>query len=151
MPEPIKRRNLALWIGFVLLLLAALSISLFFVDTALKPILPWLSPLLCVAALIVLLVGARRAQTQPAVYSGKAAGWTLASFAFVMMLFGFFFLYISRHIPSAHAAPHPGQKAPEFALSDSNGQTVSLAQLLSGANQPAHPKAVLLVFYRGYW
>lgn len=151
MPESIKRRNLALWIGLALLLLAVFSISLFFVDTQFKPTLTWLSPLLCVAALLVLLIGTRRAQTQPAVFSGKGPGWTLASFAFVVMLFGFFFLYISRHIPSAHEAPQPGQKAPEFALSDTNGQTVSLAQLLSGANQAARPKAVLLVFYRGYW
>ncbi len=151
MPESIKRRNLALWIGLALLLLAVFSITLFFVDTRMKAVLPWLSPLLCVAAFAVLLIGLHRARTRPEVFSGKGAAWTLASFAFVVMLFGFFFLYISRHIPSAHEAPHPGQKAPDFALRDTNGQTVSLAQLLSGANQPARPKAVLLVFYRGYW
>ena len=44
-----------------------------------------------------------------------------------------------------------GQKAPDFTLTDSNDKPVTLAQLLTEPinNQP--PKAVLLIFYRGYW
>ncbi len=49
-------------------------------------------------------------------------------------------------------SPRVGQKAPTFTLVDSDGETVSLAQLLSGTGQRSDPpKAVLLIFYRGYW
>ncbi|HEY3770729.1 MAG TPA: hypothetical protein VGN44_18790, partial [Candidatus Angelobacter sp.] len=74
----------------------------------------------------------------------------------------------SRKLPAADAAPQVGQKAPDFALADTNGNKVSLGQLLgSGGGAPpvnamsavaanagasataAAPKAVLLIFYRG--
>jgi len=49
--------------------------------------------------------------------------------------------------------PIVGQKAPDFTLQDTSGHPVTLAQLLSspvpGSAEP--PKAVLLIFYRGYW
>jgi len=54
-----------------------------------------------------------------------------------------------------------GQKVPDFTLADTNGNNVSLDLLLDKPNVPvveppdvgpATPtKAVLLVFYRGYW
>jgi hypothetical protein len=82
---------------------------------------------------------------------------------FAMVVFG---QYHARDLPASSGAPQVGQKAPDFTLSDSNGNTVSLGQLLgsgaaatgtpgeaSGATtvgSPA-PKAVLLIFYRGYW
>ena len=47
--------------------------------------------------------------------------------------------------------PQVGQKTPDFTLANTNGQQISLAQLLSTPVGNAHPKAVLLVFYRGYW
>jgi peroxiredoxin len=38
-----------------------------------------------------------------------------------------------------------GQRAPDFALADANGKTVALSDMLKGN------RAVLLIFYRGYW
>ncbi|HYX54514.1 MAG TPA: hypothetical protein VE783_13740 [Candidatus Limnocylindrales bacterium] len=149
MTETIQRNNTALWLGFFALLLAVGSIGLFFVSTPFQPALPWLSPLLALAAVIVTVVGLRRAQSEPGIYSGKAAGWTLTTITSLVLLLGIFFFYSARHIPAANSAPQVGQKAPEFTLPDTNGQSVSLGQLLA-ANQPP-PKAVLVVFYRGYW
>jgi hypothetical protein len=78
----------------------------------------------------------------------------------------------SRNLPSSAEAPQVGQKVPDFTLADISGNKVSLGQLLLGkadsstsasANSTtgqaipvgmsaATPtKAVLLVFYRGYW
>ena len=69
----------------------------------------------------------------------------------------------------ATGAPQVGQKVPDFTLADTNGNKVSLGQLLGKGDSPASPsnvtgqaspvgtstgtppKAVLLVFYRGYW
>ena len=51
-----------------------------------------------------------------------------------------------------------GQRVPDFTLSDTSGQPVSLDQLLAPAgsastsqSQAQAPNAVLLIFYRGYW
>jgi peroxiredoxin len=54
-------------------------------------------------------------------------------------------------MPAARGAPRVGQKAPEFALSDTNGKTVTLAELLSTPIKGKPAKGVLLIFYRGYW
>ncbi|HET9363530.1 MAG TPA: hypothetical protein VFP71_00945, partial [Candidatus Angelobacter sp.] len=79
---------------------------------------------------------------------------------------GIFIWVHARELPASSGAPHVGQKAPDFTLSDSNGNKVSLAQLLApvqstdqagNAGAPNSPaanssqKAVLLIFYRGYW
>ena len=47
-----------------------------------------------------------------------------------------------------------GQRAPDFTLADSTGRSVSLDDLLAaepGNLASSGPKAVLLIFYRGYW
>ncbi|HZE25074.1 MAG TPA: hypothetical protein VE054_13850 [Blattabacteriaceae bacterium] len=74
-------------------------------------------------------------------------------------------------MPSSAAAPQVGQKVPDFTLADTSGNKVSLDQLLGkadasvsasantatgqaipvGLSTATPTKAVLLVFYRGYW
>jgi hypothetical protein len=85
------------------------------------------------------------------VYRGKIAGWIFTVLSVLLLGFTVFVFFASRALPASAASPQIGQKAPEFTLADTNGQTVSLAQLLAGPNPAARPKAVLLVFYRGYW
>jgi peroxiredoxin len=51
----------------------------------------------------------------------------------------------SKDLPSANAGLHAGQRAPDFTLSDANGKPVNLSELLK------NNRAVLLIFYRGYW
>lgn len=147
--------NRSLWAGVGLLLLFLLSSFLLFTAVPGKEALTWLNLVLGVLTVAFFVLGLRRAIGQPQRYRGKIAGWTLtvlSSFLLLLVIFGF---YASRHIPSANAAPKVGQKAPDFELKDTSGQTVSLAQLLAGssnsADVAAKPKAVLLVFYRGYW
>jgi hypothetical protein len=133
--------------------------------------LAWLGPLLAAAALVYLAVGLKRAYTQPQVYRGKVLGTILGVLALLvcgLTVFGFF---QARALPDSAGAPQVGQKAPEFTLADTRGNMVSLAQLLStslpetehgvassanagpktAAGAAPAPKAVLLVFYRGYW
>ena len=45
----------------------------------------------------------------------------------------------------------PGDKAPDFTLTDAGNKSVSLAELLAAPLHGATPRGVLLVFYRGYW
>jgi hypothetical protein len=53
-------------------------------------------------------------------------------------------------LPASSAAPQVGQKAADFTLTDSNDEPVTLAQLLTEPVNNKPPKAVLLIFYRGY-
>ena len=54
-------------------------------------------------------------------------------------------------LPASTGAPQVGLKAPDFTLTDSNDQPVTLAQLLTEQVNNKPPAAVLLIFYRGYW
>ncbi|MBM3776072.1 MAG: redoxin domain-containing protein [Acidobacteria bacterium] len=60
-----------------------------------------------------------------------------------MFCFGVF--YHARDIPSGGAALRVGQQAPDFTLAGVDGNPVTLSQLRQGQ------RAVLLIFYRGYW
>lgn len=53
-------------------------------------------------------------------------------------------------IAESPKAPKVGERAPEFTLPDTEGQPVSLADLLKPAAE-GERSWVLLVFYRGYW
>jgi hypothetical protein len=57
----------------------------------------------------------------------------------------------TRDVPRSAGAPQLGQRVPEFSLPDSSAQPTSLAQLFAASADGSQPKAVLLVFYRGYW
>jgi peroxiredoxin len=68
---------------------------------------------------------------------------------FVLMVF-----IAPRQLPASRHAPQVGQRAPDFALPDVDGQRVSLSQLLSaspagmpGTGRQRAPKGVLLIFY----
>jgi peroxiredoxin len=61
---------------------------------------------------------------------------------------------VARQLPSSTAAPHIGQKAPDFTLPDQNGKPVALADLLASPPEGATSGAAngaLLIFYRGHW
>lgn len=65
-----------------------------------------------------------------------------------VVLFAFFVLgvtYFSKQIPAAGTALAVGQKAPGFVLLNTAGKQVSFADLLK------NNRAVVLIFYRGYW
>ena len=148
-----RERNSPLWAGVLLLVLAfALGFVPFFAQVPGQGALPWLNLLLSVLAVVLIAAGLRRVISQPERYRGKAAAWLLTVLSSLLLLFAIFGFYVARKLPSPGGAPQVGQKAPGFELKDSNGQTVSLQQLLA---QPAahadHSRAVLLVFYRGYW
>jgi hypothetical protein len=60
------------------------------------------------------------------------------------------------HLPDSGNTPKIGQPAPTFTLPDVQGKAVSFSDLIAtpvtGLTEvTATPKAVLVVFYRGYW
>jgi hypothetical protein len=152
-----RRRDWALWAGFLLSAAAFVSYFLFFHEFPLTRDFPWVNLLLFAGAAVLFVVGLRRAFSPASSYHGKISGPILAAFSTLILgFFCFAVLVESAQFPSSDRAPHVGQKAPQFSLPDTNGQMVSLSQLLSTPIDVASargnpPKGVLLVFYRGYW
>jgi hypothetical protein len=139
-----------LWLGLALLLLAILSNLLYFFKVPAPP-LPWANLTLPLVALLFLLIGLVRAFTQSQIYRGKIWGSIVTVLAVLLVAASTLFFVGARKLPRSGGAPQIGQRVPDFTLSDSTGQPTSLAQLFSAAAGAPPPKAVLLVFYRGYW
>jgi len=145
--------NPAMWLGALFLFATILSNGLFFAKVPGQQALPWLNLLLGALAVAFCVTALRRSQSQPELRRGKAAGWTLSILSLLLLAFSMLGFFAARKLPSSNGAPQVGQKAPDFTLRDTKGVPVTLAQLLSspipGSSEP--PKAVLLIFYRGYW
>jgi hypothetical protein len=147
--------NVSLWAGFILVLAGFLSyIPLFALFPATRDF-PWANLLIFAAGGGFLWIGLKKAFRQPTLYRGKIAGPILAGLSsLVVLLFCYGFFYEMRRLPSASSSPQPGAKAPDFALQDQHGKTVTLEGLLA-TSPPGHPgtkaRGVLLIFYRGHW
>ncbi|HET6843330.1 MAG TPA: hypothetical protein VFK06_16880 [Candidatus Angelobacter sp.] len=148
-----RRRNTLRLAGLLVLLAGLLSNFLFFVSIPGQRFAPWLNLALTALAVILLIAALRRAIAQPEIYGGKVAGWTLTIVSVLLFGVAIVGFRVSRDIPASAGAPRVGQKAPDFTLADTGGQTLSLSQMLASSSESggARPKAVLLIFYRGYW
>jgi hypothetical protein len=148
-----RAANWPLWSGFVLSLIAFLSYFLIFARFPVTRDVPWINFLLFALSLALLFVGLRRAFGRSDRYRGKIAGPILSILNLaIVAFFCLAIFYFPKQLPASSQSPKVGQKAPDFVLSDTHGNTVSLAALLStplAASQPT--KGVLLIFYRGYW
>lgn len=167
-PEP--KRNWKPLLGFLLALAAVLCNFAVFMRPPGERAIPLLSLALAAVALIFLVAGIWRAFAQG---RGKILSSVMGVFALLLCALTVFAYVQARKIPKAEGAPKVGEKAPDFTLTDSTGKQVSLAQLLAptataatsgvggspanaaaamqGATSGVKPKAVLLIFYRGYW
>jgi hypothetical protein len=151
MPEATDhRRNLAPWWGLLLAIGAIGCNVVFFVSPPLQEALPWLSLLFAALALIFLVTGMWRAFGRPQLYRSRALSVVLSVVAVLAIGVTAFAFVSARKLPGSTAAPQVGQRVPDFTLSDTSGKLVSLDQLLAPSGSQA-PKAVLLIFYRGYW
>lgn len=147
-----KRFNWPLWSGFLLTFLAFLSYPFLFIEWPITRDFPWANFLLFAVALVLLFVGVRRAFRPERRLISKIVAPLLATVSVLVIAFFIFIALIqSRWLPASQAAPAVGQKAPEFTLTDTNNQPVTLASLLSQPINNKPPKGVLLIFYRGYW
>ncbi len=153
-----RQKNLAPWWGLLFALAAIGCNAAFFVSPPWQGALPWLSVLFAILALVFLATGLRRAFGHTGVYRGRVLSIVLTVIALFPLGISAFAFVKARELPSSTAAPQVGQRVPDFTLSDTSGQPVSLDQLLAPAgsastsqSQAQAPKAVLLIFYRGYW
>jgi hypothetical protein len=140
-----SRWNWPIWVGFIIVL-AGLFSYIFFAQFPITRDFPWANLLLFGIGGALLIVGLFRAFGRPQLYRGKIFGSVFTVIA--LFLFGFFsyeIFYILRQVPPSTGAPHVGQRAPDFTLRDQNGNAISLSDLRSGS------RAVVLIFYRGFW
>jgi hypothetical protein len=141
-----RRPNIRLWLGFVLVLLAVLTYIPIFAVFAVTRDIPWVNYLLFLAGGVLLVLGLRRAFGQPQIYRGKVLGSILTSLSLLLFaLFCFTIFYVSKAIPTSETAVRVGQPAPNFTLANWDGKQVSLSDQLK------NNRAVVLIFYRGYW
>ena len=141
-----RRRNILIWAGFAIVLIALVSYVPFFVLFPATRDIPWANYILFLVGGALLAVGVRRAFRDSAHYRGKISGSILTVLSAV--LFAFFIVsvaYFSKQIPAAGTALGVGQKAPAFVLLDTAGKQVSSADLLK-----TH-RGLVLIFYRAYW
>ena len=140
-----RRWNWPLWIGFIVAVGGLFSYE-FFVRFPITRDFPWANLLLFGIGALLLIVGLFRAFGRPQLYRGKIFGSIFAVIAlFLSALFSYEIFYVLRQVPPSTGAPHVGEKAPDFMLTDQNGKPVGLGDLLSGS------RAVVVIFYRGFW
>ncbi len=151
-PRKEHRKNTAPWWGLLFATCAVGCNAGFFLNIPWQGAIAWLSLLFAAIALIFLVAGLWRAYAQARVYGGKVLSVVIAVIALLPVGLSAFGFVEGRKLPSASVAPQVGQKVPDFTLPDTAGQPVSLDQLLTPASPGSQPpKAVLLIFYRGYW
>jgi hypothetical protein len=141
-----RHRNVPIWVGFAIVIVALVSYIPIFAVFPVTRDVPWANYLLFLLGGALIAVGVRRAFRNPEHYRGKISGSILGVLS--VLLLGFFvasILYFAKQIPSAERALRPGQPAPPFVLQDIAGKQVASSELLKGH------RAAVLVFYRGYW
>lgn len=169
MADTVPSRNWTPLLALLLALAAFLSNLAVFLRPPGERAIPLLSLALAAVALVLLVLGIRKAFV---LNRGKILSSVLGVLALLACGLTVFAYFGARQLPKSAGAPKVGERAPDFTLTDSTGKQVSLAQLLaptaaqasptmSGAGENAanpptasggvKPKAVLLIFYRGYW
>ena len=140
------------WVGLAITVLGLSSNWLYFVNLPAQGILPWINLLVPAIGLLILCFGAWRAFAKPRTYGGKLVGSAFAVLCAPLVAMSTWGFFHARDIPRPSGAPRVGQRAPDFTLASASGESLSLSQLLSQPMEnSAPPKAVLLIFYRGYW
>src|SRR5262245_30932063 len=126
----ISKLNWPLWAGFLLSLVAFLSYPTFFIRFPVTRDFPWANLALGAVAIILLLIGLRKAFAADRPGRSKVAGIVFSLLGVLSIgVFLFTFFVAARWLPPAKGAPQVGQKAPEFTLADSDNKQVSLTEL----------------------
>ena len=150
-----KNLNIILWVGYLVVLIGGLSYRPFLVQFPITRDVPWVNMLMFVVGIGLMGVGLKRAFQKPNIYRGRVVG-TIVAIAGVAGI-SYFFLrvyYFERQLPISINAPRVSQKAPEFTLLDTDGNSITLSELLAssgGASTSSKTNGVVLIFYRGHW
>lgn len=137
--------NWLLWTGFLIVIAGFLTYPVLVFFPATRDF-PWVNFILLILGAVLLVAGLVRAFGKPQLYRGKVFGSIFAVLSLcIIALFGYVVFYELKQVPASAGAPRAGQPAPEFTLPDQDDKPVALGDLVSGS------KAVVLIFYRGFW
>lgn len=152
-PGILRRTNSALWYGLLITLLGIGTEFLYFLrpPRSITHVLPWINLVVPAVCLIFLAIGLTRAFREQAVYGGKIWGSIITVIALLILAGNVMLFRLTRDVPKSAGAPKVGQRLAEFTLPDSSGRQTTLSQLFAASADGAPPRAVLLIFYRGYW
>src|SRR5690348_16931818 len=118
-----RRRNMMIWAGFAIALLALVSYTAFFAQFPITRDFPWANFLLFFAGICLLAVGLNRAFRQPEVYRGKVSGSILGVLTLLMLgFFCFVVFFASKQLPASSDALRAGQTAASFTLVNEEGK-----------------------------
>jgi hypothetical protein len=146
------RFNWQIWAGFLLSIIGFISYPFVFVNWPVTRDIPWVNLLLYALSVILLLFGLNRAWRRNSTRWSRVVSLTLAMFSVLMLGFFVFSVFIyARWLPPSTGAPQKGERAHDFSLVASNGESVALSELLTTPIEGKTPRGVLLIFYRGYW
>ena len=145
------RRNSSLLWAFWLALASTVCNALLFAGQHAERLLVWMSLVFAMGALLLLAWGLKQFFADRAGAAHKFRSSMLAVVSALLIAVNLVGFFHARAVPASAAAPKIGQKVPEFTLPDTQNQPVSLTGLFAANAKDAPPKAVLLVFYRGYW
>ena len=147
-----KRFNWQIWAAFLVTFGGLLSFPLLFVRFPSTRDFPWANFLLVALAIVLLVIGLKRAFQPGRSKLAKALALVLTTLSVALIgLFLWSFFILAKQLPPSRGAPQVGQKAPDFTLTDTSEKQVRFSELLSTPIGGNKPKGVLLVFYRGYW
>ena len=146
-----KKINWPIWLGFLICVVSAFSYPFLFVNWEVTRDFPWANLVLFAIAAILLFIGLRRAFSRGRWFAKTVASVLTVLSVLVLALFIFGAFIAARWLPASAGAPQVNQKAPDFSLTDTNNNLVSLTEILHEPIDARPPKGVLLIFYRGYW
>src|SRR5215470_11868038 len=126
-------RNSSLWLGLAIAFAAILCNVVLFLNPPAQSLIPWLSLVLGIVALVFIGLGVRNlfTFTQSRTIAARVLGVFVALLALLFSAGSILGFMHARAVPPSTDAPQIGQKAPDFTLPDTNSQTVSLAQLFA--------------------
>ena len=132
--------NHFLWLGPVIAVPGMLSYFVFFNQWPALRDTAWLNILILAAALLISVLGLRRAAATGGwrVFAGIAS--TLVSGASGAALL-FYVFSLSNQLPSAEGVTAEGERVPAVTLFSYDGKQIDVAA----------QKSMILVFYRGFW
>ena len=148
-----RRTNSALWYGLLITLFGIGTEFLYFLrlPPSITQVLPWINLAVPAVGVIFLGIGLACAFRGHLVHGGKVWGSIVTVIALLLLAGNIVLFRHTRDVPRSAGAPQVGQRLPEFTLPDSSGQQTTLSQLFATAADGTAPRAILLVFYRGYW
>ncbi|HEX7295148.1 MAG TPA: hypothetical protein VF251_05305, partial [Pyrinomonadaceae bacterium] len=127
-----KRFNWQIWAGFLLTFGGFLSFPFFFVRFPATRDFPWANLLIAALAIVLLVIGIKRAFQPGRSKLAKVVAPVLALLSFAAIgLFLYSFFIMAKQLPASSGAPQVGQKAPDFTLKDTSEKPIALSELLS--------------------